>query len=222
MRAWKLTAGENAISPTRDERSNPSLHTRSGVVWSKYSNPVTQNASSSSSARALTWPPMFESHPSRYRIRRAAAILNGRSVRIRVLLHRHRHGEVEETRCVLPGELAHVVGGEPDELLAQELLRVGPGAVLVRVVGLEADVLEADPVPLLEAGAVLDGTEPEVALQHLGGGQVDAVPRAVHVLVALHVVEPIEQTRDPADAALGEADAEVGEAHREARVEPVH
>src|SRR5215212_373994 len=117
MRAWKLTAGENANVPTRGTRSNPSLDTRSGVVWSKYSNAVIQNASSPSVARALTWPPTPESQPSRYRMRRAAAILNRRSsVRIGVILHRSGHREVEQCRRVLPGELAHVVGGEAGEL----------------------------------------------------------------------------------------------------------
>ena len=130
-------------------------------------------------------------------------------------------GKSNSARRVLPRELADVVGGEAVELVAEDRLGVGPGAVLVRVVGLEADVVDADAVALLEPRPVLDGAEPEVALQHLGRGEVDALPRAVHVLVALDVVEPVEQTGDPADAALGEADAQVGEAHREARVEPV-
>src|SRR6478752_5384219 len=106
-------------------------------------------------------------------MRRAAAILNGRSsddwsVGIGIVLHRGRYREAEQVRRVLPGELADVVGREAVELRPEELLGVGPGAVLVGVVGLEADVVDAYAVALLQPRAVLDGAEPEVALQHLG------------------------------------------------------
>jgi len=57
------------------------------------------------------------------------------------------------------------------------------------------------------------GAEPEVALQHLRGRELDALPRAVHVLVALDVVEAVEQPGHPADPALRQADPQPGESH---------
>ena len=38
----------------------------------------------------------------------------------------------------------------------------------------------------------------------------ERLPRPVHLVVAQHVVEAVEQPRHPADAALGEADLQVG------------
>ena len=103
----------------------------------------------------------------------------------------------------------------------EQLVGVGPGAVLVRVVGLEQHVVDADEVALLETGRIVDRAEPEVALHDLAGRELDALPRAVDRLVAGHVVEPVEQAGDPAEPAFGQADLQVGEAHRDLRVEPV-
>ena len=79
----------------------------------------------------------------------------------------------------------------------------------------------ADAVALLERRRVVDGAEPEVALHHLARREVDALPGAVHLLVAADVVEPVEQAGHPAEPALGQADLQVGEAHRDLRVQPV-
>src|SRR6478735_3559545 len=75
MPAWNRIAGDGSQSPSSSVRSIPTLMTRSGSDSSKYSNGVTQNASSPS-ARALTWPATRLSQPLRARIRRDAAILN--------------------------------------------------------------------------------------------------------------------------------------------------
>ncbi len=64
-------------------------------------------------------------------------------------------------------------------------------------------------VALLEAGGIVDRAEPEVALHHLARRELDALPRAVHLLVAADVVEPVEQAGDPADPTLGQADAQI-------------
>ena len=176
MRAWKFTAGENASSPTRGCRSKPSLHTRSGVVWSKYSNAgdpervvlvVGARADVSADVASRTPPGRGCAAPAAMREPEVVASTDS------VSRHRDRSctaagtGKSNRLRRVLPGELAHVVGGEAADLRVQDLLGVGPGAVLVRVVGLEQHVVDADAVALLEPGRVVDGAEPEVALQHL-------------------------------------------------------
>ena len=63
-------------------------------------------------------------------------------------------------------------------------------------------VLTGDPVTGDEGARVLDGAEPEVAPQHLCRRQVDPRPGAVHLVVPQHVVEPVEQCRNPPDATL--------------------
>src|SRR6478752_6865833 len=139
MREWKFTAGDIASAPWIGFRSKSRRATRSGTVVSKYSKPVTQNAPSRSSARALTWPPTLESHPSRCSMRRAAEMrhrmsfssaIGSRSVMSEPLgvgLHLGGHRVPEQRRRVLPRELADVVGGEVADLVAQDGLGVGPG-----------------------------------------------------------------------------------------------
>ena len=122
---------------------------------------------------------------------------------------------------VAPRDPLDVGRREPADLVGDELLGVRPGRVAVRVVALDHDVVDADDVALDERRRVLDGAEVEVAPEHLRGRSGDVVPRAVHRVVPRHVVEPVDQTRDPADAALGQADLQVGEADRDQRVEPV-
>src|SRR6185437_1190275 len=75
MAAWNWMAGDADISPSTTSRSNDTLQTPSGMVSSKYSNGVTQKASSPAT-RALTCPPTWLSHPCRNRIRRDAAMRN--------------------------------------------------------------------------------------------------------------------------------------------------
>ena len=58
-------------------------------------------------------------------------------------------------------------------------------------------MVDADAVALLEPARVVDGAEPEVALHHLARRELDALPGAVHLLVAADVVEPVEQARRP-------------------------
>ena len=106
------------------------------------------------------------------------------------------------------------------EHLGEHGLGVGPGAVAVRVVGLEGDVVDADRLAGRERRRVVDRGEPEVAVQDLGraqvAGEVVAVARPVD-----DVLEPVVQHRDPADAALAHDDLQVGVLHRVARPQPL-
>src|SRR5688572_6138755 len=95
------------------------------------------------------------------------------SVRLRIRLHRCRYRVVEQPRGVLPRELADVVGREVADLLVQDLLAVGPRAVLVRVVRLEQHVVDADAVAMVESGRIVDRAEPEVAAEDLARREVD-------------------------------------------------
>ena len=63
-------------------------------------------------------------------------------------LHGRRAGK-EKSQAALPRELAPVVGRPPDPRARSP--GCGPRAVLVRIVGFEADVVDADAVALLEA-----------------------------------------------------------------------
>ena len=93
---------------------------------------------------------------------------------------------------------------------ARDLERVGPRRVGVRVVGLERDVVDADPVERLEPVAVLEEAAEHVVVvvggRRLGHEVLHAAPRPV---VAPHVVGPFEHVGEPADLALG-----VGELQR--------
>ena len=113
-------------------------------------------------------------------------------------------------------------GGHVVEPGVRERLRVGPGGVGVRVVALEADVVDADVVAQRERRADVDRAEPEVAAQRVDRRDVGIVPavRADRGVVE-HVVDAVDQHRHPADAALGERDLDVREAGRDARPQPV-
>ncbi len=93
----------------------------------------------------------------------------------------------------------------------------------MRVVGFQHDVVDADPVALDERRLVLDRAEPEVADQHLRGGQAlaERLPGAVHRVIAEHVVEAVEQSCHPTDSAFGQTDLQVGEPAGQPRVQPV-
>ena len=141
------------------------------------------------------------------------------------LLHRHfrvRAGLALTRRGVLAGELADLVSGEIAEPVVEQELDVGPSGVGVGVVALDHDVVDADAVTKRERRRVVDGAEPEVALQHLARAQVDTTPhRAPPSRVVDDVVEPVEEQRHPSDAALRHRDLELGEAHRHLGPNPV-
>src|SRR5215218_7453021 len=109
-----------------------------------------------------------------------------------------------EARRVLPCHFSDDRCGKTIDLLVDLLLGVWPRGVAVRVVGLEQDVVRADPLMLNERRLILHRTEPEVAFEDLCGRQgfPELPPCPVHLVVAQHVVESVEQARDPSDAAL--------------------
>ena len=77
-----------------------------------------------------------------------------------------RQRVAEDPGRVLVGDRRDLgVGQDPAVDLLEHGLGVGPGAVAVRVVGLEADVLDADDVPGRDRRRVVDRAEPEVAAQ---------------------------------------------------------
>src|SRR3954452_5181323 len=122
---------------------------------------------------------------------------------------------VEQLRRVAPRPALDLVAREAADLRPHDLLRVGPRAVLMGIVRLQQDVIDPDAVALLEAGDVVDGAEPAVALHHLARRELDASPRPEDPLVATDVVEAVEETRHPTDAALRQAQLQVGEAQRD-------
>ena len=68
-----------------------------------------------------------------------------RSVGVRVVLDRHRDGMLVEPRRVLPRHLSDDRLWQPADLLVDCALGVRPRRVAVGVVGLEKDVVRADP-----------------------------------------------------------------------------
>src|SRR5579875_4033549 len=89
------------------------------------------------------------------------------------------------------------------------LAAVGPVAVRVRVVDLDADAVDADLVAVPYAVVVLDVAAPEVLPEQVGrpGVEVDGLV----VAVALpHLVHALGDVGEPADAALGQHELEPG------------
>ena len=104
----------------------------------------------------------------------------------------------------------------------RDLERVGPRRVGVRVVGLERDVVDADPVERLEPVPVLEEAAEDVVVvvggRRLGHDVLHLAPRPV---IAPHVVGPLEQVGEPADLALRVGQLQRGEAHEHPREQEV-
>src|SRR3984957_3940620 len=112
--------------------------------------------------------------------------------------------EAVELRRVLAGELVDLVGGQPGELVLDELVRFRPHTVGMRVVGAPHNRLKADIVDQLGADAVeLEGAL-AVAPPILARLQLHQVAEAVLEL-EIHAVERIGE---PARAAFPEPDAQ--------------
>jgi 3-(3-hydroxy-phenyl)propionate hydroxylase len=130
----------------------------------------------------------------------------------------------EERGRVLVGDLAH--GGR---VQVPEVALDDPGGVRPRGVGMGVVALDHH-VSRSEAGQhathaprVIEDAEPEVPGQHLARAQV-ALPVPTLLAgsrVVEHVVDPIRQHDNPADATLGEGDAQVGEPDADPRPQPV-
>src|SRR5579862_8684107 len=82
----------------------------------------------------------------------------------------------EQVRRVLPCDLAHFGRREVAQAVDRTQLGVGPGGVGVRVVALEADVVDADVFAQRHRRRDVDRAEPEVAAQRVGGREAGVVP----------------------------------------------
>ena len=80
----------------------------------------------------------------------------------------------------------------------------------MRVVALEHDVVDADAVPLVDAGVVGDEAAEDVLAEQLRRPDVGVAARVVAVALP-RVVDALEQPRHPADAALGQGDLQARE-----------
>ena len=75
----------------------------------------------------------------------------------------------EEFRGIEMSDLANLVDRYVAVVLLDVGLGIGPRRVGVGVVDFEQDVIDPDTVPAGEARGVVDGAEPEVSLEDLGG-----------------------------------------------------
>ena len=125
----------------------------------------------------------------------------------------------EQLRRILVTDLRDLVGRKLAKDVGEDALRIGPGAVAVGIVGLEHDVVDADGLASDQRGRVIDGAEPEVLPQHVGGaavaGKVVAVPGPID-----DVLEAVVQHCDPTDPAFAHRDLQVREPNGIARPQP--
>ena len=75
----------------------------------------------------------------------------------------------------------------------------------MRVVALDEDVLDANAISLNKCRWILNRAEPKVSFENLGWGEVGALPRSVHFVIAEHVIEAIHEPSHPSDSAFGHA-----------------
>src|SRR6202007_3125750 len=112
-------------------------------------------------------------------------------------------GEVEDFTGIQFDDPVRLVIGYFGQRCGDSLAAVGPVAVRVRVVDLDADAVDADLVAVLDAELVLDVAAPEVLLEQVARPGVEV--EGLVVAVALpHLVHPLPDVGEPADAALGE------------------
>ena len=137
----------------------------------------------------------------------------------------HRASQTRSSDSILivaAHDLVDDVVGEMAHESSRDLLRVGPGRVGVRVVGLEGDVVDADAVERLEPVAVVEEAAVDLAVvvgrRRVRHEVLHAAPRAV---LAPHVVGPFEHVRQPADLAFGVRELQRREAHEHAREQEV-
>jgi hypothetical protein len=81
-----------------------------------------------------------------------------------------RGGVPEELACIPPADLALLVDGDLGQVALEEGLGVRPRRVGVGIIRLDQDVVDPDDVAGGEARGVVEGAEPEVAAEDLGGG----------------------------------------------------
>src|ERR1700756_4910938 len=117
-----------------------------------------------------------------------------------ITLYFDRYRMAVQARCVVPAELTNHVRRQIADLFVDRLLGVRPGGVAMRIIGFQHDVVHAYSVTLHERRLVLHCAEPEVPGENLRRSQTftERLPGAVHRVIAEHVVEAIQQPRDPA------------------------
>src|SRR2546426_415602 len=113
--------------------------------------------------------------------------------------------ETVELARVLADDLPADVGSQVTELTLDELARVGPDAVRMGEVRAPHDVVDADLVEQLDADAIRLVGRLALAAPVLTRREAEA---EVLELVLPFRVHPLEDVRDPADAALADDDAQ--------------
>src|SRR5262245_14156260 len=116
---------------------------------------------------------------------------------------------------VRAGDEASLLVGHVLEVLDENLARLRPGAVRVRIVGRPHDVVEPGAVTLGDAGEVLDegGVSLAVPVRARLLGEDRLGPEAVLVERLVHA---LDEVRYPADAALDQHELELGVAGQDA------
>ncbi len=152
---------------------------------------------------------------------------DSRSDSLRAGVHGQRTGEsdqsagggvglgipTEEALGVAVGHHRHLVVGNALQRVGDLLLRVRPRGVGVGVVALPHDPVDADVMAGLDAHALADEADPDVATEDVGRTHVvDTRPVAVTLPGA---VGPLEGERHPADAALRHGELDRREAARD-------
>src|SRR5438309_11146225 len=86
-----------------------------------------------------------------------------------------RQREAIQLRRVLAAHLPELGGGDVAPIPVEHVLGVGPGAVTMGIVDLHHDVVDADHMAQADRRWIVDGAEPEVAAQDIGGALVPAL-----------------------------------------------
>src|ERR1700722_6507037 len=116
-------------------------------------------------------------------------------------------GEVEDFTGIQLDDPVRLVIGYVGQRNGDSLAAVGPVAVRVGVVDLDADAVDADLVPVLDAELVLDVAAPEVLLEQVARPGVE-VDRLKVAGPGPDLVHPFPDVGEPADAALRQHELE--------------
>ena len=112
--------------------------------------------------------------------------------------------------------------GHAVEVLHRHLRGLGPGGVGVGVVALPGDVVDVHVLgPARHPEGVVDEAGDDPLAEHLTGQHVAEVLTGPRLVVGVDVVDPLQEVRDPADAALRQRQPQVGELPQHGREEEV-
>src|SRR5437588_4454544 len=118
--------------------------------------------------------------------------------------------EVEQAHGVQVGDLVDLVVGHRLQVLHSQLGGLRPRRVGVGVVALPGDVVQVQVMAVLHPEGVVDEAGDDLLVEDLRRQLSAEVLVRPHVVVVVHVVDPLEEVRDPSDAAFGKGDLEVG------------